>query len=115
MTSGRTACERVSDMPGGCWICNPFCGKCQPAPKKSGTCPSCGTATIFDRHDIIDGMDLRCKKCGADMNELVRPKPVKCNFSGLVCAYPCGKSASVTSELGYQLCKRNTPYKRKKA
>ena len=66
-------------MPGGCWICNPLCGKCQPAPKKS------------------------------DLTALVRPEPLRCNYSGLVCAYPCGKGASAHPEHGYQVCRRNTP------
>lgn len=101
--------DRRTHMPGGCWICNPMCGKCQPAPKKSGTCPDCGTCTIFDRVDIVNGVDLHCKKCGKDMNDLVRPQPVRCNYSGLICAYPCGKSSSPRHDHGNQPCKRNTP------
>lgn len=96
-------------MPGGCWVCNPLCGKCQPAPKKSGRCPVCGVCTIFDRKDIAAGKELHCKKCGEDLTELVRPVPIRCNFSGLICAYPCGKSTSPRHDLGYQVCKRNTP------
>ena len=96
-------------MPGGCWVCNPFCGKCQPAPKKSGTCPVCTTVTIFDRRDIIDGAELRCKKCGADLSSGVRPKPVHCTYSGLMCAYPCGKSTAHPEEGGVRICERNTP------
>lgn len=96
-------------MPGGCWICNPLCGKCQPAPKKSGKCPSCGTCTIFDRTEVTAGAPLLCKKCGEDLTSLVRPAPLRCNYSGLVCAYPCGKGASAHPEHGYQVCRRNTP------
>lgn len=99
-------------MAGRCWVCNPFCGQCQPAPKRSATCSECGTCTIFDRRDIIAGADLRCKKCGADLNAEVRPKPVRCNFSGLVCTYPCGKSKKPTPDIGYQVCKKNTPPKK---
>mgnify|MGYP007024218409 CR=1 FL=1 len=96
-------------MAGGCWVCNPFCGKCQPAPKKSAQCPECGTCTIFDRRDIIAGADLQCKKCGADLSEIARPKPVLCSYSGLTCAYPCGKSTSSHDDDSFRLCKRNTP------
>ena len=96
-------------MPGGCWVCNPLCGKCQPAPKKSGRCPECGMCTIFDCEVIKSGAELHCKKCGADLTELVRPETVKCNFSGLWCAYPCGKGTSSHPENGYQICRRNTP------
>lgn len=96
-------------MPGGCWVCNPLCGKCQPAPKKACTCPSCGTCTVFDRHDIMEGKPLLCKKCGEDLAPLVKPKVVRCNHSGLLCAYPCGKSTAPRHDLGFQICKRNTP------
>ncbi len=98
-------------MPGGCWVCNPFCGKCQPAPKKSGRCPVCGTCTIFDRQEVIDEGGLVCKACGEDLSGQVRPQPIRCNYSGKVCIYPCGKSTSALSDLGYQICKRNTPPK----
>lgn len=96
-------------MAGGCWICNPLCGRCQPAPKKSGGCPSCGTVTIFDKTDIIAGAPLLCKKCGKDLGEMVRPKTVRCASSGLLCAYPCGKSRTAHSQFGHQVCERNTP------
>ncbi|MEG0477746.1 MAG: hypothetical protein RR572_08805, partial [Raoultibacter sp.] len=94
---------------GGCWVCNPFCGKCQPAPKKSATCPACGTCTIFDRLDIIAGKDLRCKKCGGNLAAEVRPTPITCHYSGLRCAYPCGKGLGSVPAKGFQVCKRNTP------
>lgn len=96
-------------MPGGCWVCNPFCGKCQPAPKKSARCPACGACTIFDRRDIVAGADLLCKACGADMASLVRPEPVRCAYSGLSCAYPCGKSTAHPEDGSYRVCERNTP------
>lgn len=96
-------------MPGGCWVCNPFCGKCQPAPKKSATCPSCGMVTIFDRMDIIAGEELVCKKCGSDQSAFVRPETITCSYSGLRCAYPCGKGTTARPEHGFQVCKRNTP------
>ena len=96
-------------MPGGCWVCNPFCGKCQPAPKKSVTCPDCGTCNIFDRVDIIEDLALVCKKCEVDLSDLGRPEPITCQFSGLVCAYPCGKGTASKPSHGYQVCKRNTP------
>lgn len=96
-------------MPGGCWVCNPLCGKCQPAPKKSGNCPTCGTCTIFDRVEISAGETLLCKKCGEDLTPLVRPKTIRCQYSGLVCIYPCGKGTNSRSDHGFQVCKRNTP------
>ena len=87
-------------MPGGCWICNPMCGKCQPAPLKSATCPECGTLNVFEREPIIAGFDLAPE---------VRPKVVKCNYSGYVCAYPCGNSRVPKHEHGDMPCERNTP------
>lgn len=97
-------------MAGGCWVCNPMCGKCQPAPKKSFVCPACGTCTIFDRFTQIQaGARLVCRKCGLDVTESVRPKPVTCNFSGLMCAYPCGKATSADAGKPKQKCLKNTP------
>ena len=96
-------------MPGGCWICNPMCGKCQPAPLKSGRCPDCGTANVFERPKILSGSTLLCKKCGKDMTDLIKPDVVRCNYSGKFCAYPCGKSTSPKHERGDQPCERNTP------
>lgn len=94
-------------MPGGCWICNPMCGKCQPAPLKSATCEQCGTPNVFEREKILSS-DLLCKKCGNDLTAVVRPKPVKCNYSGYVCAYPCGNSKVPKHEHGDMPCERNT-------
>lgn len=86
-----------------------MCGKCQPAPKKSGLCPACGTCTIFDRKDIMSGCRLLCRKCGFDMTEKVKPEVVTCNFSGLPCAYPCGKAKSADPDKPRQTCLKNTP------
>ena len=96
-------------MPGGCWICNPMCGKCQPPPLKAGNFPDCGTTTVFERKTVESKEPLLCKKCGKDLSELVRPKVVKCNYSGKLCAYPCGKSTSPRHDWGDQPCQRNTP------
>ena len=41
--------------------------------------------------------------------DAVRPKPILCNYSGLECAYPCGKGTSSTHPFGYQVCLKNTP------
>ena len=96
-------------MPGGCWICNPMCGKCQPAPLKSATCPACGTLNIFERERVLSKDPLVCKGCGEDLTDMVRPKPVKCNYSGYICAYPCGNSKSPRHDHGDMPCERNTP------
>ena len=96
-------------MPGGCWICNPMCGKCQPAPLKSATCPDCGKVNVFERPAIMAGEDLLCAGCGLDLSAAVRPKVVRCNYSGLLCAYPCGKSTSPRHDYGDMPCERNTP------
>lgn len=93
----------------GCWICNPMCGKCQPPALKSHKCPECGETTVFEKAAIKGGETLRCKKCGYDMTDLVVPVPIRCNYSGKICAYPCGKSTSPKHDLGYQPCLRNTP------
>ncbi|HBT96035.1 MAG TPA: hypothetical protein DEB24_08210 [Coriobacteriia bacterium] len=95
-------------MPGSCWVCNPFCGKCQPAPVKSGRCPDCGGCTVFKREDILADGALLCKTCGADLSELVRPQAIRCNYSGNVCVYPCGKGRGEVPKLGHQICRRNT-------
>lgn len=93
-----------------CWICNPMCGKCQPAPMKSATCEECGTVTVYERAKVQSGERLLCKKCGHDQTEAVVPKVTRCNHSGLLCAYPCGRStSSIKHEHGYQRCERNTP------
>lgn len=96
-------------MPGGCWICNPMCGKCQPATLKSGKCPQCSESAVFEREKIQSKEPLLCKRCGFDLSDLVRPQVVRCNYSGLLCAYPCGKSRSPRHDYGDLPCKRNTP------
>ena len=53
---------------GGCWICNPWCGKCQPPPFRPGNCPDCGTLTVFEKAQVIAGGPLLCKKCGKDID-----------------------------------------------
>lgn len=95
-------------MP-GCWICNPMCGKCQPTAYKAGVCPYCKTMTMFGRREVIAGGPLKCKKCGTDIREVVQPEVVRCNYSGKLCAYPCGKSTSPKHEHGDLPCERNTP------
>lgn len=65
--------------------------------------------TLFDRKLVLSGQKLLCKKCGKDLSEEVVPKPVRCNYSGLICRYPCGKSTLPKHDLEYQPCKRNTP------
>lgn len=96
-------------MAGGCWICNPMCGKCQPAPMKAGKCSDCGTTTVFERLVIMSGAKLLCKKCGKDLTAQVVPEVVRCNYSGKLCAYPCGKSKSPKHDHGDLPCERNTP------
>ena len=91
---------------GGCWICNPFCGKCQPSPYKSYTCEDCGSLNVVDKAKIISGDPIVCKGCGKDIADKVRPKPAVCNYSGLICFYPCGKSQ--VPDKDNQRCERNT-------
>ena len=86
-----------------------MCGKCQPAPMKSAVCDECGTVNIFQRLDIMEKDKLLCKKCGLDLTDRVRPKVTRCNYSGLLCAYPCGKSTSPRHDFGDMPCERNTP------
>lgn len=59
----------------------------------------------------MEAKPLLCKKCGENLSDAVRPKPITCNYSGLVCAYPCGKGTSQTPSIGHQVCMRNTPLK----
>lgn len=84
-----------------------MCGKCQPAPLKAATCELCGTTTVFTRDAVMSKDPLLCKGCGNDLAEEVRPKPVVCNYSGYVCAYPCGNSR--VPKRDHQRCERNTP------
>lgn len=99
-------------MPGGCWICNPMCGRCKPPAYKSVKCPECGALNIIQKADVIERTGLACKRCAHDLTEEVVPKPIRCKFSGLVCAYPCGKSVSGKEEYGNNKCEFNTPPRR---
>lgn len=97
-------------MPSGCCVCNPFCGKCQPAPFKSTHCPECNTVNLFTRHQLLQDDVLACKKCGYDLEAEIRPKVTYCRHSGLLCAYPCSRCSVVPPEEFETLsCERNTP------
>ncbi|RDB63359.1 hypothetical protein C1878_05750 [Gordonibacter sp. 28C] len=96
-----------------CMHCSQMCDKCKPAERKAFVCGACGKATILSRGDCLyalgywkapkpkaghapdDGAASRfsCRHCGADLadavREVVRPQP--CRYSGIVCAYPCGR------------------------
>jgi hypothetical protein len=91
-------------MPGGCWVCNPICGKCKPPAKKAGSCNVCGFVTVFDKTDIVLKQSLCCKMCGADLSLLVVPAPVCCSYCGQWCAYPCGKGTGPEPKIGLQKC-----------
>ena len=95
-------------MPAGCCVCNPLCGKCQPAPFKSATCPQCNTINIFKQAQIVAGDKLLCKKCTTDLSEIVRPKVLRCAYSGKLCAYPCSRSVMAHPSAGYLPCERTT-------
>ncbi len=45
-----------------------------------------------------------CVRCNADLTNAALPKPVTCEFSGLMCYNPCGKSKKPAAE-GLQPCK----------
>lgn len=113
MACERNACRVCPTMgvpmPGGCWICNPMCGRCRPPAYRSCTCAICGMLNIFPRQDVVRKEGLFCKRCGADLASEVVPKVVRCKYSGLVCAYPCGNSTSSHREFGNAVCEMNTP------
>ena len=113
MACERNACRACPTMgvpmPGGCWICNPMCGRCRPPAYRSCTCAICGMLNIFPRQDVVRKEGLFCKRCGADLASEVVPKVVRCKYSGLVCAYPCGNSTSSHREFGNAVCEMNTP------
>lgn len=90
-----------------CMVCNPFCDNCRPALKKSVFCPECGKVTVFTKQTILSGGELLCKRCGEDLSNLVRPAVVRCEYSGLDCAYPCHKG--INYEGGSGTCEYNTP------
>ncbi len=88
-------------------FCNPFCGRCRPATKKMCACPDCGKTVCFDRAQIVSEVVLRCPECGVDMTAAVVDEPRTCNYSGLMCDFPCGRSYTGCSESGYQPCAFN--------
>ena len=99
-------------MPGGCRVCNPLCGMCQPALVKVAECPACGERTVFQRSEVVaamrNGHPLACERCGLDLAELVKPAVVGCGYSGKLCAYPCGKSATHRRGGSFRPCEFNT-------
>lgn len=67
-----------------CIGCNPFCGRCKPPLPRPRKCPDCGRFTM-------DTAELVCSNCGAELPKPMQPKTEFCNFSGQMCANPCGQ------------------------
>lgn len=86
-----------------CGVCRPYCSKCKPPMEKPLFCSHCGTYTFR-----LKAIDNKCKKCGSQL-----PKPVynivKCLYSGMLCANPCGKSKKQRLDGIARKCLLNTP------
>ncbi|NLP45011.1 MAG: hypothetical protein GX351_10355 [Peptococcaceae bacterium] len=85
-----------------CWSCNPYCGNCKPPKPKPRQCLQCKAYTIDPERDY-------CRKCGAKLPDHVPPPIVKCEYSGMMCANPCGKYKKPSLDGKYTPCKLNTP------
>lgn len=118
-----------------CQVCSPMCGNCKPASYKPVLCSSCGKATLFTREECLlhlkrphrataleksllekaskekreFGKPL-CRNCGApileDMEALVKPR--RCNYSRILCGYPCGRGRTLRQE-GAPACDTQVP------
>lgn len=82
-------------------VCNPYCGLCKPPKPRPRICPKCRTANFRPQ-------DTNCKKCGEGLPAFIPPPVVLCNFCGLTCANPCGKSKQAVPDGGFQLCHLRT-------
>jgi hypothetical protein len=87
-----------------CWSCNPYCGNCKPPKEKPRLCVKCHAANF-------DTSLTKCRKCGADLPARVPPPIVKCKYSGMICANPCGKHKKAPLDGRILPCKLNTPPK----
>lgn len=96
-------------MSGGCQHCKPYCDICKPSVVKPYACPRCEHRGLFFKAQIMGDDFLLCEKCGEDLTENFKPEVVLCNFSGLLCAYPCQRSGHSTPKMGYRKCGDNTP------
>lgn len=85
-----------------CWSCNPYCGGCKPPKEKPRKCTTCGTFNF-------DTSAQKCRKCGAELPERVKPPVVYCLYSDMVCANPCNKHKKSPEDGGPVPCKMNTP------
>ena len=94
-----------------CMICNPICGKCKPPERRMVVCPECEKLSLFEKHDIFDGEKKLCPRCGTEVTELLRIEPITCKYSGLICAYPCGRSTDDSRGV-FLPCMSNTPMSR---
>jgi hypothetical protein len=73
-------------------------------------CAECGKMNLFERSDMLGEDPLYCKYCKTALTEAAHAKlqPVFCNYSGLWCGYPCGKSVE-DWDGGPKTCTYNTP------
>ena len=87
---------------GGCWVCNPFCGKCKP-PIKKLQCPVCGKLNFPELMK-----ENTCSKCGAVLPE-IKEERVWCTFIQQICINPCGKKNAVPADDEPRICEHHTP------
>ena len=87
---------------GGCWVCNPFCGKCKP-PIIRKQCPECGRFYFPEMSP-----EIKCKKCGAELPEYIPSPPVWCAFIAQMCAKPCERYTLTSDDGIYKPCAFHT-------
>ena len=116
-----------------CWGCKATCNNCKPAEQLYVSCPVCGLPNGFTRDYYLmffnfphrkskqelklrqdwDGSAPNCKKCGADLTEVLRDsvKPQPCIQSHIICGYPCGQRR-VPLPQGKKPCSKMVPLDR---
>ncbi len=98
-----------------CWACNPLCGRCKPPKRRRATCFACDASVLFGKEDFLGVGHVACPTCGADIDLTRFLAPVNCRHSGLVCAWPCKRSAEENAGVGEdeaQSCPYHTPVRK---
>ena len=100
---------------------------------KAVKCSQCGFSSALTRDECIVYLGYRtadsvkdelahgenaplCEKCGAEISQELTHKvtPLECNYSGIVCGYPCGRHQK-KRVVGDSLCMKQTPLRKLKA
>ena len=90
-----------------CLTCNEYCGRCHPPRKRRPIeCPHCGARNTFDDGDVFREV---CTFCGGTLPKLRTTQTLRCRYSGLICAEPCGRSREAPPGGVKQPCDRRVP------